>query len=350
MTQQTSRPAPGAASTRPKPVVAILDVHPPAVRAQVEAATPPDLELRMATSTDPGALRALAADADVLVGGGAPLPAAFIEASPRLKLVQKWGIGVDKIDLEAARRRGVPVAITAGVNARAVSELTLALMLMVLRRIPEAQVNLRTKPWVEARGAARSRARQLGGKTVGLVGLGNIGRQVARRVQAFDASVWYFDVRRPTPEEERALGLTYRPLEELLAGADVVSLHVPYLPSTRGLLSRERIALLKPGAIVINTARGELIDEPALVEALRAGRLGGAGFDVFSGEPPAPDHPLLATDLPNVVTTPHVAGSAIDLIGDIAAHIFANARRVLDGEPLPEADVVVPAPSSVATR
>ena len=338
MTQQT---------TGRKPVVVVLDVHPPAVREAVEAVAPPEIELRMATSTDRDALRALAADADVLVGGGAPIPADFVDAAPCLRLIQKWGIGVDKIDLEAARRRGVPVAITAGVNARAVSELTLTLMLMVLRRIPEAQVNLRTRPWVEARGAARSTARQLRGKTVGLVGLGNIGRQVARRVQAFEASVWYFDVRRPSPDEERALGLTYRPLDELVAGADVVSLHVPYLPETHGILSRERIALLKPGAVVINTARGELIDEQALVEALRAGRLGGAGFDVFSGEPPAMDHPLLAPDLPNVVTTPHIAGSAIDLVGDIADHIFGNVRRVLNGEAIPEADVIVPADRGV---
>ena len=329
------------AAASPKPVVVVLDVHSPAVQAIISAAAPPDVDLRTATSTEPAAQRALAADADVFIGGVTAIPADVIDAAPRLRLIQKWGIGVDKIDLDAARRRGIPVAITAGANARPVAEHTLLLMLAVLKRLGRAQAGLRAGRWWEERAATRVDSFQLAGKVVGLVGLGNIGRRVARRVRAFEAEVVYYDVRRPTPDEERELGVTYRPFDDLLAEADVVSLHIPYQPSTRGILSRERIARLKPDAVVINTARGELIDEAALAEALRAGRLRGVGVDVFGGEPPGPDNPLLALDLPNLVVTPHIAGSAYDNIDTMAAHVFANVRRVLTGEPIPEQDVVV---------
>jgi phosphoglycerate dehydrogenase-like enzyme len=154
--------------------------------------------------------------------------------------------------------------------------------------------------------------------------------------------VCYYDIRRPTPAEEQALGVRFRELDPLLAEADIVSLHVPYTAATRKMLSRERIARLRPGAIVINTARGEVVDEAALAEALDAGRLAGAGIDVFGGEPPPPDHPLLRVRAPGLVLAPHVAGSVFDNVANVARHAFRNIERVLDGEPLPSADVVAP--------
>jgi D-3-phosphoglycerate dehydrogenase len=324
------------------PVVAFLDPHGPEVRAAIQAECPPGVVLRLATSEDPAERQALAADADVLVGGIAPVPAGLIHAATRLRLIHKWGIGVDKIDLAAARARGVPVAITAGANAVPVAEFTLLLTLAVLRRLPHREAQLRAGEWQRPRSEARVEARGLRGRVVGLIGLGAIGREVARRMRAFDADVRYFDVRRPPPEEEQALGVRFRDLDALLAEADVVSLHVPLLPETRGLLSRERIARLRPRAIVINTARGELVDEAALAEALDSGRLAGAGIDVFATEPPPADHPLRRVTAPGLVLAPHIAGSVFDNVGNVARHVFANIRRVLDGEPLPPRDLVSP--------
>jgi D-3-phosphoglycerate dehydrogenase len=263
-----------------------------------------------------------------------------MDAAPRLQLVQKWGIGVDKIDLAAARARGIPVAITAGANAVPVAEFTLLLMLAVLRRLPEREAQFRGGEWHRARDGTRLEARSLRGRRVGLIGLGAIGRQVAKRLAAFDADVRYFDIRRPTAAEEQALHVTFQELDALLSEADIVSFHVPYTRATRGMLSRERIARLRPGAIVINTARGEVVDEVALAEALESGALGGAGIDVFGGEPPPPDHPLLRVRAPGLVLAPHVACSVFDNVANVARHAFRNIQRVLAGEPLPAADLV----------
>jgi D-3-phosphoglycerate dehydrogenase len=156
----------------------------------------------------------------------------------------------------------------------------------------------------------------------------------SRRKSATTISDW------ATPANEAALGVRFQELDALLAEADVVSLHVPLTAATRRLLSRERIGRLKPGAIVINTARGELVDEAALAEALDAGTLAGAGIDVFGGEPPPPDHPLLRVSAPGLVLTSHLAGSVFDNVANVARHVFRNIQRVLDGHPLPEADLV----------
>jgi D-3-phosphoglycerate dehydrogenase len=323
-----------------RPVAVLLDGHEPEVRAVIADECPASLELRMVTSASPDERLALVKDAAFFIGGIAPIPASLMDAAPGLRLIQKWGIGVDKIDLAAARARGIPVAITAGANAIPVAEFTLLLMLAVLRRLPHRAAQLRAGEWNRARGDARIETRQLHGKRVALVGLGAIGRQVAKRLQAFDTEVHYFDIRRPTPAEEQAFGVRFQELDTLLAQADIVSLHVPYTSATRRMLSRERIARLRPGAIVINTARGDVVDEAALAEALDDGRLGGAGLDVFGVEPPPPDHPLLHVRAPGLVLAPHVAGSVFDNVANVARHAFRNIQRVLDGRPLPPADLV----------
>lgn len=326
--------------TAPKPAVAFLDPHPPEVRSIIAGECPPEVALRMTTSGDPAELRAVAAGAAFLVGGVTPISAALIEAAPNLRLIHKWGIGVDKIDLAAAHARGVLVAITAGANAVPVAEFTLLLMLAVLRRLPHREAQVRAGEWWRARAEGRAHTLQLQGRIVGLVGMGAIGREVTKRLRAFDADVRYFDVRRLVPEDERLLGVRFMELDAMLPEADIVSLHVPLIESTKHLLSRARIARLKPGAIVINTARGPVVDEEALAEALEEGRLAGAGIDVFSTEPPPPAHPLLRVKAPGLVLTPHVAGSAYDNVARVARHVFANIQRVLRGEPLAAADVV----------
>lgn len=323
-----------------RPVVAFLDAHDPEVRAVIAAECPPAVDLRMATSPDPADRLRLATGAAFFVGGITPIPASLMDAAPGLRLIQKWGIGVDKIDLAAARARGIPVAITAGANAVPVAEFTLLLMLAVLRRLPHRERQLRAGEWQAARRETRVQARQLRGKLLALVGFGAIGREVARRARAFEAEVRYYDLRRISPADESTLGVRFQELDALLPEADIVSLHVPLTPATRHLLSRGRIGRLKPEAIVINTARGEIVDEAALAEALDAGALAGAGIDVFGGEPPPVDHPLLRVRAPGLVLAPHLAGSVFDNVAHVARHVFRNVRRVLDGHPLPEADLV----------
>jgi glyoxylate reductase/D-3-phosphoglycerate dehydrogenase len=169
----------------------------------------------------------------------------------------------------------------------------------------------------------------LDGKTVGLIGLGMIGRHVATRLRPFEACVWYFDVRRLPPDEEQALGIRYMPLDELLGTADVISLHVPLSATTLKLINRERLETMKKGAVLINTCRGEVVDEPALYDAIHSGHLLGAGLDTFTVEPPDKGNPLFT--LANVIVTPHIAGPTWDSWRKRFVNAYANILRVAEG-------------------
>ncbi len=253
-------------------------------------------------------------------------------------MIEKWGIGVDRLDVQAARRMKIPVAITAGSNAGPVAELAVALMLGVYRRLAQVDSALRRGQWLKAE--MREVCFQLSGKTVGLLGFGNIGRMVARRLRGFDLRVLYFDARRADAATEAALGATPATLEELLAESDIVSLHAPFLPATAKIINAAAIAQMKTGAVLINTARGELVDEKALYDALVSGKLRGAGIDAFDPEPPAPDNPLLKLD--QVLATPHSGGAVFDNVENVAEHAIGNILKFLCGKPLSPADVVVP--------
>jgi D-3-phosphoglycerate dehydrogenase len=281
---------------------------------------------------------AMIADAEFILTAVA-VDAEMIKSAPKLKLLHKWGIGVDKFDLDAARAARIPVAITAGANAGAVSEHTVMLMLATYRRLALADRKLRDGIWI--RPQIRGQAYQLSGKTVGLLGFGNVGRMVAHRLAGFNVTILYHDIRRADMATEKSLHVTPVSLDELLERSDVLSLHVPLTRVTRGIINAEAIARMKTGAILINAARGEVLDEPALYDALVSGKLHGAGLDVFAKEPADPANPLLKLD--QVVVTPHTAGSAIDLVADIARHAFTNMQSVLNGEPLSPNDVIVAA-------
>ncbi len=242
---------------------------------------------------------------------------------PRLKVITLHGVGVDQVDVPAAAARGITVTNVPGANAQAVAEHAIGLMLAVLRRIVVADARLRTGAWAEARTVGE----ELEGKTLGIVGLGNIGRRVAALGQAFGMTVIAHSPRAVAPQ----LGIVMVDLAALLSTADVVSLHAPQNAQTEGLLDAGRLALMKPSAILINTARGALVDEVALAAALRAGRLGGAGLDVFRKEPPDPGSPLLG--LPNAVLTPHIGSSTTGALRNIARHGGEDIARVLRGEP-----------------
>jgi len=311
-----------------------------AAQAIIRAVAPPGFVLTFAERPETLGDDTLAT-ADFLLTV-APTTDAMMARAPRLRLIQKWGTGVDKIDLAAAERHGIPVTITAGANARSIAEHAILLMLAVLRRVTVADRSVRDGTWDPA--ALRPVSRSLWGRTVGILGFGSIGRAVARRLQGFEARVLYHRPSGPVDVDDRATGegASFVSFEQLLAESDVLTLHCPGGKKNRHLIDATAIIRMKPGAVLINTARGDLIDERALVAALESGRLGGAGLDVFDPEPLAPGSALRA--MPQVVLTPHAAGSVPDDVAPMARHGFANMERALRGEALPAADVVV-APS-----
>lgn len=268
-------------------------------------------------------------EVDGIVVRTARLSEARLSRAGRLRVIGKHGVGVDNVDLAAARARGIAIVFTPGVNSQAVAEHALTLMLMLARRIPTASRLLREGQFDQARRTIV--ALDLQGKTLGLVGLGQVGRRLAAicrqglamRVLAFDPYV--------TPAQAAELGVELvSDLTPLLRAADVVSVHAPLTPETRGIIGRDALAELKPTAFLINCARGGLVDEDALLEALQTGRLAGAGLDVFAEEPTPADHPLFG--LENVVVTPHVAGSSQEALRLMAENVAEDVLRVLRGE------------------
>ena len=261
------------------------------------------------------------AAADYIINRGAVVDEPVIAAAGNVRLIQKWGAGYDKIDVKTAGEHGIPVAICVGGNAMPVAELTVALMMAVLRNIQPMAERLKKGEWSRNEYAGRSYL--LHGRTVGLLGIGNIAKKVATIVRGgFDCPVLYYDVFRMSEEQEAALGVEYVSLDELLRLSDILSIHVPLLESTAGMINREKLALMKPTAFVINTARGGIINEPDLIEALRSGTIAGAGLDTYASEPLSQDSPLLAMD--NVVTTPHCGGNTVDNDINMAAICMEN--------------------------
>ena len=253
----------------------------------------------------------------------------FYRAAPRLKLVQLLSAGYDAVDLEAARRAKVPVANNGGANAISVAEHALMLMLTVSRKVVWQHASVSAGRW-RGNGPA-PRMYELYDKTLGIVGLGTIGKKVARLARAFGMRVQYYDIARLSEDEADALGVRFGLLRELLRTSDIVSLHVPLNKSTRGMIGAGEIALMKPTAILVNTSRGPVVDEAALTRALSAGKLFGAGLDVFDREPPPADNPLLKLD--NVVLTAHFAGPTWDNHVARFRNAFDNIQRMHRGEP-----------------
>jgi phosphoglycerate dehydrogenase-like enzyme len=272
-----------------------------------------------------GAIR----EAEYLTGFPRFLPDDAYAAATRLKLLQVLSAGYDYVNIEGARKARIPICANGGANSVAVAEHAILLMLAVYRKLVTFHQNVVGGRWHQ--GIPRTvDIYELEGKTVGLVGLGNIGRQVARRVKAFAAQVIYYDAVRLRPQEEEKLEVQYVALDTLLETADIVSLHVPLNESTRHMIDARALGRLKPTAIVINTCRGEVIEERALLEALQAGRILGAGLDTQAQEPPDPTNPLLR--LPNVTLTPHSAGPTVDSFGKRFQNGYANIERVARGQ------------------
>lgn len=268
------------------------------------------------------------ADAEFVVVGLEPVPEAIFEAAPRLRFVQRLGVGYDNVDLDAATRRGVPVSNMPDFNAITVAEHAVALILCLQRRLFESTLLMKAGQWPLGTVVAQG-VYELCGKTVGIVGMGKIGTEVARLVAAFQCPLLYYDGRRASADDERELGLEQAPLDDLLLRSDAVTLHLPLTHETRHLLGARELGLMKETALLINTARGAIVDEAALTAALLEGSIGGAGLDVFTDEPLAQRHPLRSCN--NVVLTPHTAGQTREAMDRMVACMLDNLDRVARG-------------------
>lgn len=282
-------------------------------------------ELRIASALDAETLTREAGDADIVIVR-APLPETLFAGAPRLRAAVRHGAGLDMIPMEAATAAGVLVANVPGVNARSVAEHVLFAALALSRRFRAMDRDLREKGWLAGRAHADLN-HELSGRTIGIVGLGAVGRQVARiAAHGFGLAVLAATrSARAAPD-----GVRFAPLDELVAQSDVVVLACPLTPETRGLMNAERIACMKPGALLVNVSRGPVVDDAALIAALREGRLGGAALDVFSTQPLPPDHPYFSFD--NVIVTPHMAGITEESMLVMGTGAAAEALRVLAGE------------------
>ncbi|RJS77165.1 phosphoglycerate dehydrogenase, partial [Candidatus Bathyarchaeota archaeon] len=223
----------------------------------------------------------------------------LIERAERLKVIGRAGVGLDNIDVEAAEKRGITVLNTPEAPADSTAELTIGLILALARKIPSADKSMKEGRWLKG----RLKGWQLKGKTIGLIGLGNIGLRVARLAKAFGMKILFTKRTPPSPEVLKELEAEFVPLEDLLRRSDVVSIHVPLTEETRGMIGERELSLIKEGAVLINTSRGAVVDEEALLNALQSGRLRGAALDVYTVEPPKD---LRLIKLPNVVCTPHI--------------------------------------------
>lgn len=263
-------------------------------------------------------------EAEVLWHVLRPISGDDLHRALRLRLVHKLGAGVNTIDVDTATQLGILVANMPGANAPSVAEGTIVLMLAALRRLPELDRTTRAGRGWPSDPTLGETVRDLGSCTVGLIGYGNVAKQVERIAQAMGSEVIHTSTRDTGHPR-------WRSLPDLLAASDVVSLHLPLTDATRSLLGPDQLAAMKPGAVVVNTARGPIIDEPALIDALKSGRLGAAGLDVFETEPLPHDSPLL--ELSNAVYTPHVAWYTADTMRRYLTAGVENCRRIHDGEP-----------------
>ena len=270
------------------------------------------------------ALAGLLPEVDGYIAGLDAITHEALAVANRLKVIARYGVGVDNVDLLAAKQKGITVTNTPNANSVSVAELTVSLILALARQIPEAVSSTRRGEWPRVSGVT------LEGKTVGIFGLGAIGKRLAQRLSGFDCRILVYDpfVDRDFAEQ---YGIQITDRESVVEQADFLSLHLPLLPETRRMVDDSFLASMKPGAFLINTSRGEVVDEQALLHALESGRLRGAALDAFSEEPPASDHPLL--QLPQVIVTPHMGAHTDGATNTMGWMALKDCLSVLHGEP-----------------
>ena len=303
-----------------------------------EVEIPENWDIRFLTPKTADEIVAACQDASYLLAPAScpALTAASLEKLAHLKLIQIIGAGYDRIDILAAQKLGIPVANVPGQNATTVAEFTVGLMIALQRQLPLSDREIKAGRYSAVRQTLFSTGlHEIAGSKIGLVGLGAIGQHTARILNCLGASVSYYNRSRKAPAEEALLNLTFISLDELLADSDIVSLHVPLTAQTKGLIGRRELALMAPGSLLINTARGDVVDQVALAEALENGQLAGAAIDTFSPEPPDSEHPLLRLSpaaSERLLLTPHSAGVTVTSFRKMLCGALDNLARVLRGD------------------
>ncbi len=298
---------------------------------------PPGFRLTHATDRGDAHLSQIIAHADFAIAGQVGVSGEVMRAAKRLKLLHKWGVGVDNFDLEAARACGIRIARTTGSNAVPVAEYTLGLVIACMRNLAFGHAELRKGVW---RGfPLPNDSFTLSGKTVGIIGFGAIGQRLARLLSGFDCRILYHKRQRLSGDEEQALGAEYAGLDQLLAQADVVTLNCPLTPQTERLIDRKALSSMKPTAVLVNVARGGIVVENDLHWALTNRVIHAAATDVYEIEPLPADSPLIGLD--NLVATPHLAALAADSFAPTVERMMRNFERVVRGEPIPAHEAVL---------
>ena len=316
--------------------IVVLDPIPPATVERLQKLVPEGMRLTWGSSRDETHLQSIITDADYAISGQIPVPGSVLRAGKRLRLLHKWGVGVDNFDLDTARELGIPVARTTGSNALPVAEFALGLAISCMRHLAHGHGSLAQGVWTGGNFGRPSL--QLSGKTVGIVGFGAIGQAFARLLAGFDCPILYHQRRHLDPAAEARLHARYVPMDELLAQSDVVSLHCPLTPETAGLIDRAALERMKPSAVLINVARGGVVVESDLIWALQNKVIQAAAMDVFGTEPLPSDSELIG--VPGLVLTPHIAAHAAETFEPTVRQMFGNIALISRGEPIPAQDMV----------
>lgn len=294
----------------------------------IKSAVPDGFELEMLESVSQQELEGKVKEADyLLVSGRLKINRTVLENAQNIKMIQRTGVGLDSIDLEYIRNHDIPFYVNKGVNAQSVAEHTILLMLASLRNLVEINENTKRGIWKkQAQGVCTY---ELCGKTVGLIGMGAIGRKVAGMLKVFGAEVLYNDVSKMKQEDENALGIKFSTFEEIIEKSDIISLHCPLTDDTRHMVNDGTVNKMKNGVILINTARGGLIDETALINGIENGKIAGAGIDVYEKEP-VDNREIL--NLQNVITTPHIGGVTYDSFYQMMYQAMRNIEMFDKGQ------------------
>jgi len=278
----------------------------------------------------------LVKDADIFLPDwyltGTPVTERVIEAGRKLRLIQVYSVGFDNVDTAAARKRGIPVANCAGINAKPVAEYTIMAALFLIKSIEIANSETHKGNWIRQQLVVPPLiSLELGSLTLGILGCGSIGQEVARLARVFGTRIIYHNRKRLPAETEQNLGLEYSTFEDLLRSSDVLSINLPLTPETRGMIGARELGMMKKGAVLVNTARGGIADEWAVAEALKSGHLKGAAVDVYVNEPNIIGCPLIG--LRNVILTPHSSGASSETMKRVPPKIMENLNRVYEGKP-----------------
>lgn len=299
-----------------------------AAKEFIERYKAPNMELACWNELDDGQKDHYLSQAKYLITAAYPIKRPLLEKAANAKLILKTGSGVDNIDVAFAQKKGILVASTPGANSHSVAEMTIGMILCLYRKLHFLDRETKLGKWLMFEH--RPYMFEMQGKIHGVIGLGNIGKEVVRLSNAFGTKIIYFDANRLPPDKETMLGVTYVELPKLLSSADIITLHIPLLPETRNMIGAKELRSMKQNAILVNVARGNIVDEQALADALTEGRILGAALDTFAVEPVYQENPLFQLD--NVLATPHIAGGTRDVLETVLRLSFENIARMEAGE------------------